>query len=185
VIRNRVRIVGGMWRSRQLRFPHSADLRPTPDRIRETLFNWLGQQLEGSACLDLFAGSGALGFEAASRGAQHVVMVEHDLRAVRALKESCEGLAATQVEIVRSDAMAFLKSDPRRFDVVFLDPPYRLGLLESLLERLVAHLNPGAKVYLEGASLPQITAPYQVLRQGRAGQVQCLLVQWLADERAP
>ena len=98
VKRNRVRIIGGAWRSRLISFPSSKDLRPTPDRVRETLFNWLGQDLTGKTCLDLFAGSGALGFEAASRGARRVVMVENDATVLRAIIANREVLAATAVE---------------------------------------------------------------------------------------
>src|ERR1700682_6016251 len=107
--RNRVRIIAGRWRSRLVRFPPAANLRPTPDRVRETLFNWLGQRLDGLACLDLFAGSGALGFEAMSRGAARVVMVESDPEVAAALRESARVLEAEGVEIVASDALAYLR----------------------------------------------------------------------------
>ncbi len=182
-MRNQVRIVGGVWRSRRLKFPATADVRPTPDRVRETLFNWLGQRLEGLACLDLYAGSGALGFEAASRGAASVVMVEQDPRVMRALEESRQLLGANMVEVVPADALAFLASDRRDFDVVFLDPPYRLGLLPKLLAALPSHLRRDARVYLEAPQPPDIPAGYTLLRRGRAGRVQCLLLQWRADEK--
>src|SRR5258705_1707299 len=107
--RNRVRIIGGQWRSRMLRFPAAAPLRPTPDRVRETLFNWLGQRLDGMRCLDLFAGSGALGFEALSRGAARVVMVERDREVARALRASAEALQAEGAEIVEGDAVEYLR----------------------------------------------------------------------------
>ena len=100
-------------------------LRPTPDRVRETLFNWLGQDLEGKRCLDLFAGSGALGFEAASRGAEQVVMIEYDPVAVAALQANAKTLQATRVQLVRGDALRFARSANQTFDVVFVDPPYR------------------------------------------------------------
>lgn len=180
-MRNRVRIVGGVWRSRLLRFPVTVGLRPTADRIRETLFNWLGQTLDGLACLDLFAGSGALGFEAASRGARAVTLVERDPRVAHALTESARLLGARQVEVLQTDALAFLDRDGRRFDLVFLDPPYRSLLLPQLLARLPPHLAPGARVYLEAAELPEIPSDYNILRRGRAGQAQCLLVQWRPD----
>ncbi len=126
---NRVRIIGGEWRRRWLRFPAAHGLRPTPDRVRETLFNWLGQDLTGLGCLDLFAGSGALGFEAASRGARQVVLLERDRRIADALQASALALqagasVAGAVEIVRSDALEFLAHDRRIYDVVFMDPPY-------------------------------------------------------------
>jgi 16S rRNA (guanine(966)-N(2))-methyltransferase RsmD len=180
-----VRIIGGAWRSRVLRFPEVTDLRPTPDRVRETLFNWLGQNLDGLSCLDLFAGSGALGFEAASRGARAVTLVERDGTAFRALEDNQRVLNATQVELVRNDALDFLRSDRRRFDIVFLDPPYRLGLLPALLDQLPAHLAPGARLYLEGQPSPENLKSYRLLREAKAGAVRCLLVQWTGHENAP
>ena len=180
-----MRIVGGTWRSRQLRFPSAAGLRPTADRVRETLFNWLGQTLDGLACLDLFAGSGALGFEAASRGARAVTLVEREPRIARALEESRRTLAAPQVEVLQMDALVFLERDGRRFDLVFLDPPYRSLLLARLLECLPQHLAPGARVYLEAAELPEIPRDYNILRRARAGQARCLLVQWRPDGHPP
>src|SRR6185369_15108862 len=120
-----LRIVGGKYRSRLLRVASRPGLRPTPDRVRETLFNWLGQELTGLACLDLFAGSGALGFEAASRGAARVVLVEKDRVALAELERSLAALGAAQVSIVAGDAHAFLKREQALFDVVFLDPPFR------------------------------------------------------------
>jgi 16S rRNA (guanine(966)-N(2))-methyltransferase RsmD len=185
VLRNRVRIIGGAWRSRVLRFPEAADLRPTPDRVRETLFNWLGQSLVGLNCLDLFAGSGALGFEAASRGARAVTLVERDAAAFRALQDNRQLLQASQVELVRSDALAFLRSDTRRFDVVFVDPPYRLDLLPLVLDQLPAHLEPAARVYLEGQPEPENLKRYRLLRESKAGAVRSLLVQWPGHEDAP
>src|SRR5450432_1803127 len=113
---NRVRIIGGTWRSRLIAFPSRADLRPTPDRVRETLFNWLGQDLTGRNCLDLFAGSGALGFEAASRGARRVVMVESDATTFRALRESAILLDARTVELKCADALEFLRADDGVYD---------------------------------------------------------------------
>ena len=108
--RNRVRIIAGKWRSRVVRFPAAAQLRPTPDRVRETLFNWLGQNLDGLACLDLFAGSGALGLEASSRGARRVVMVESDPKVAAALRESARSLGAEGVDVVTAEALAEFKS---------------------------------------------------------------------------
>src|SRR5580765_3370760 len=124
-----LRIVGGKYRSRMLRVPARPGLRPTPDRVRETLFNWLGQWLDGLACLDLFAGSGALGFEAASRGAARVVMVESDRAAFAALEATRERIGARAVELVQGDALRYLAQGGERFDVVFLDPPFRQNAL--------------------------------------------------------
>jgi 16S rRNA (guanine(966)-N(2))-methyltransferase RsmD len=182
--RNSVRIIGGQWRRRLIKFPQADDLRPTPDRMRETLFNWLGQDLTGRTCLDLFAGSGALGFEAASRGAREVVMVERDPAIFRALQASRAALSAGQVELLRADALAFLGTDARRYHVVFLDPPYRLALLPRLLPLLPQHLAAGACVYLESDELPPLPAGFAVLRQTRAGQVHSVLLEWRHHEDA-
>jgi len=176
--RGRVRIVGGRWRSRLLEVPARPGLRPTPDRVRETLFNWLGQRLEGFACLDLFAGCGALGFEAASRGAARVVMVESDRVALAALRASRERLEALEVEIVAGDALEYLARGPERFDVVFLDPPFRQNALPALLARLPPRLAPGARVYVEGPEPVAAAAPWRELRRARAGQVSVQLLQW-------
>lgn len=172
-----MRIIGGEWRSRILRFPDAPSLRPTPDRLRETLFNWLGQDLTGKTCLDLFAGSGALGFEAASRGARRVVMVEQDREVHRSLVESKAALAAAQVELNRADAFAFLATDATRYDVVFLDPPFKEGWLPRLLPLLAGRLADDARVYLESQQpLAEVPAPYEELRRARSGQVHGLLV---------
>ena len=178
----RIRIVGGAWRSRFIGVPSRPGLRPTPDRVRETLFNWLGQDLTGQACLDLFAGSGALGFEAASRGAARVVMVESDRAAIATLRASRAALNAERVEIVPGDAFAFLAASNERFDLVFLDPPFRQNALSAVLEALPLRLAPGARVYLEAATPFPVPAPWRELRRKRAGQVSCQLLQWSADD---
>jgi 16S rRNA (guanine966-N2)-methyltransferase len=174
----RVRIVGGEWRGRRIAVPARAGVRPTPDRVRETLFNWLGQRLDGAACLDLFAGSGALGFEAASRGAARVVMVEADRGVAAALGRSREQLAAAAVEIVAGDALEFLARGGERFDVVFLDPPFRQNALPALLAALPPRLQRGARVYLEGGRPADVAAPWRELKRARAGQVSYQLLQW-------
>src|SRR6187399_2662816 len=138
--RNRVRIIAGKWRSRIVHFPAAAQLRPTPDRVRETLFNWLGQRLDGLDCLDLFAGSGALGFEALSRGARRVVMVEKDRKVAEALRESARELGAGDLDVVNADALAWLAGARDRFDVAFVDPPYASELAAAALVALPAHL---------------------------------------------
>ncbi len=176
---NRVRIIGGAWRSRLVAFPPRRDLRPTPDRVRETLFNWLGQDLTGKACLDLFAGSGALGFEAASRGARRVVMVENDAAVYRALGASREALAAAAVELRRADALEFLRSDGGVYDVVFLDPPFKAAHWPRLAPLLPPRLAPGALVYYEGAAPPELPQEWESVRQGRAGQVSYQLLRWI------
>jgi 16S rRNA (guanine966-N2)-methyltransferase len=174
--RNQVRIVGGAWRSRLIRFPPRKDLRPTPDRVRETLFNWLGQDLTGRVCLDLFAGSGALGFEAASRGARRVVMVESDAVVHRALVATREALGAVAVELPRADALEFLRGDLGIYDVVFLDPPFKAGLWPRLAPLLPPRLAPGALVYYEGAAPADLPPGWEPHRQARAGQVSYQLI---------
>lgn len=175
-LRNRVRIVGGEWRSRWLQFPAVPGLRPTPDRVRETLFNWLGQDLTGRICLDLFAGSGALGLEAASRGAALAVLVERDPRVYRALEANVRTLAADRVQLVRADALEFLAADTRAYDVVFLDPPYAAREQGALLDAVRARLAPDARVYLEASAFAPPPAPWEILRQTRAGAVHCQLL---------
>jgi len=174
--RNRVRIIGGAWRSRLISFPSRQDLRPTPDRVRETLFNWLGQDLTGKTCLDLFAGSGALGFEAASRGARRVVMVERDAQTVRALGASRDALQAAAVELKRADALEFLRDGVDVYDVVLLDPPFRAELWPRLAPLLPRLLAPEALVYYESAARPDLAPDWVVHRQGQAGQVRFQLL---------
>jgi 16S rRNA (guanine(966)-N(2))-methyltransferase RsmD len=139
--------------------------------VRETLFNWLGQALDGLDCLDLFAGSGILGFEAASRGAGSVTLVEQDPRAHAALLRNAEKLAATQVEIVRGNALKFLASTTRQFNVVFADPPYRQGLIERIMPLLGRVMFPGGLVYAEAEVPLDPLGGWRVLKRGRAGQV--------------
>ncbi len=170
-MRNRVRIVGGSWRSRWIVFPSRRDLRPTPDRVRETLFNWLGQDLTGRTCLDLFAGSGALGFEAASRGAKRVVMVERDPATFRALQASRAALGADVVELKRADALEFLRADAGLYDIVFLDPPFNADYLPRIWALLPRHLSAEALVYCESGQRPAAPAGWEICKQGRAGQV--------------
>ena len=179
---NEVRIVGGQWRSRRIRFTPRPDLRPTPGRVRETLFNWLGQDLSGLVCLDLFAGSGALGFEAASRGARRTVMVELDRSAYAALERNRDALAAAQVELVRADALEFLRADSGRYDVVFLDPPFSAGLMEALPPLLQPRLSEAGRVYCESAKRLPWPRGWQLLKEGRAGQVTFQLLRLEHDE---
>lgn len=166
---NQVRIIGGEFRRRQLHFPDAPGLRPTPDRVRETLFNWLGQDLTGMACLDAFAGSGALGFEAASRNASRVVMLESSRDTVEVLKKNQEMLNARQVEIVQADAMSWMKRGQARFDLVFLDPPFNSGLMTQALPLATELLNPAGWLYVEQAN--RIAAPdgFIIYREGTAG----------------
>ena len=170
-----MRIIGGEWRRRVLRFPDAEGLRPTPDRVRETLFNWLGQELDGQTCLDLFAGSGALGFEAASRGAEKVVMVEQSAKALAALEENARLLeAGGRLQIVRADAVKFASSlcaAGSRFDVLFLDPPYKQGWIERLAPVIPQLLVDDGALYLEAEHRLDGCGDWRTVRSGRAGQV--------------
>lgn len=165
---NSVRIIGGEFRSRILHFPDASGLRPTPDRVRETLFNWLGQRMHGLNCLDAFAGSGALGFEAASRGAERVVMLERDAKVRDALRENAARLQVGKVEILQMDALTYLSRPGELFDIIFLDPPFELNLLMPALQSAATRLSPGGKIYAESAA-PLKVAGYSVVREGRAG----------------
>lgn len=172
-----MRIIGGAWRSRVIAFAPGAGVRPTPDRVRETLFNWLGQDLTGKVCLDLFAGSGALGFEAASRGARRVAMVERDPAVLRTLAESRSRLGAESVELVKSDALEFLRSDSGVYDVVFVDPPFEAGYWPRIAPLLAQRLKPGGLVYHESGERSDVAPGWAVRRESRAGQVRYRLLE--------
>ena len=179
---NQLRIIGGAWRSRRIDFPDQEGLRPSADRVRETLFNWLGQDLAGLSCLDLFAGSGALGFEALSRGAARVVMVEKSRRVCASLRRNAELLGAKNLQLHCADALEFATAAAAdaaaRFDVVFLDPPFHSSLLAQALPRLLPLLRPGARVYIESVAAFAPSGGWRVLRQGHAGQVHYTLVSY-------
>jgi 16S rRNA (guanine966-N2)-methyltransferase len=179
--RGKVRIIAGEYRGRRIPVAQKADLRPTPDRVRETLFNWLGQWLDGLACLDLFAGSGALGFEAASRGAARVVMVESDGEACRTLQDFRALVGANTVEVVRGDAMEYLARGRERFDVVFLDPPFRQNLLPAIFRLLKG--SKGMRVYVESSEPFAPGDAWQELNRSRAGQVSYQLFEWRSDDQ--
>ena len=177
---NSVRIIGGEWRGRRIRFPSAAELRPTPDRVRETLFNWLQGLIGDARCLDLFAGSGALGLEALSRGAREVVFVERDARVAAALRETIATFGGGRDQLIIADAFRYLAGAPRPFDVVFLDPPFAQGRLAELCTLLEfgGWLAPRAYIYLEGAArdgMPTLPAPWETARETRAGEVHCVL----------
>lgn len=173
---HKVRIIGGRWRGRRLPVADAPGLRPTPDRVRETLFNWLQPYIEGAACLDLFAGTGALGLEAASRGAGRVVMVESHFALARSLRELASDLAAENVEVVHGEALEWLAGTPAQgFDIVFLDPPFARGLVERVCTALIARhwLIDGALLYVESeAGLETEHGQLQKIRHDQAGQVQ-------------
>ncbi|WP_317919929.1 MULTISPECIES: 16S rRNA (guanine(966)-N(2))-methyltransferase RsmD [unclassified Cupriavidus] len=180
---SQVRIIGGRWKRTLLPVPDAQGLRPTPDRVRETLFNWLGQDLSGLACLDLFAGSGALGFEAASRGAAAVTLVEFNPRAARQLRDNQYRLDASQVRVVQGDAFTVAAQMPDgSFDVVFLDPPFAEDWIGPSLEHAARLLRPGGAVYVEtdhaltGVEAP-VPASLEIVRHARAGAVHFHLLQ--------
>jgi 16S rRNA (guanine966-N2)-methyltransferase len=180
---NTVRIIGGRWRSRIIGFAEVAGVRPTPDRVRETVFNWLGQDLSGLDCLDLFGGSGALGLEAASRGARSVVLVEKHPKVLHALAQSVAALGAANVRLVRGDALEFLRNPGARFDVVFVDPPYRLGLVENVLALLPPALATHGRVYVENDAPVASQPGWAMLRQDSAGQVHYHLLRRDPDDQ--
>ena len=181
-----VRIIGGRWKRSRLPVPDRPGLRPTPDRVRETLYNWLGQDLDGWRCLDAFAGSGALGLEAASRGAAAVTLIERDPTLARGLRATAQRLGAApgQVEVQAADAVAWMRQAaaraPGAFDLVLLDPPFAADLFEAALRAAVPLLSPSGLVYLEAdvAPAPALLAALglAVWREGRAGQVQFRLL---------
>ena len=171
-----LRIIGGSWRGRKLRFPAAPGIRPTPDRVRETLFNWLGPRVHGARVLDLFAGSGALGLEALSRGAAHVTFVDSDAAAARALGTLLEQWQAQGAQVVHTDALAYLARPPEPCDLVFLDPPFDAQLLVPAAQALLARgwLRAGARLYAESAARggpPGLPGALQALRSKQAGEV--------------
>lgn len=172
---NQVRIIAGTWRGRRLVFDPASGVRPSPDRVRETLFNWLSPVIRGARCLDLFAGSGALGLEAASRGAAEVVLVDSDPRVTTALQGQVRHLDARQVRIVQAEVMDWLAGQAGVFDVVFLDPPFRRQLLSPCIRRLEGGgwLADSASIYLEAekGALLELPANWALLRSKTAGQV--------------
>ena len=174
---NKIRIIGGDLRSRMISFPDVPDLRPTPDRVRETLFNWLGQTLYGRSCLDLFSGSGALGFEAASRGAERVVMVEKSRTALHSLQGNAKMLGCTNVLVQQQDGLEFASCDTHKYDVIFLDPPFQSDYLPKLLDILPQRLNENGVVYVESGDMIDIRSPWRMIKSGKAGQVHYQLLQ--------
>ncbi len=173
---NTLSIIGGKWRSRVLTFPDTPTLRPTPARVRETLFNWLQYDLAGSRCLDLYAGSGALGFEAASRGANQVVQVENNTTAIKALHKNINKLSADQITVVQADVCAFLNQQSEPFDLIFLDPPFGQNLIADTCHLLNQQqwLADSAKIYIESERQHPLTGlpdNWQKLKQKQAGHV--------------
>ena len=186
----RVRIVAGIWRGRYIQVPPVESVRPTPARVRETLFNWLAGEVQGADCLDLFAGSGILGFEAASRGARHVSLVEHNRTIVRGLESEIKTLSAQDMDVFCTDALTYLSQRKTPVDIVFLDPPF--GASADLLETVCASLHrnawlkPTSRIYVEtpaGRSVP-VPSSWVLVKSKCAGKVGYHLFSASEDSRA-
>lgn len=180
-----IRIIGGRWRRTVLPVADKPGLRPTPDRVRETLFNWLGQDLQGWRCIDAFAGTGALGLEAASRGATEVVLIEQDAGLAAALRKSVERLQATGVQVRAGEALAVLAQLPAlAWDLVLLDPPFDSAMFEPALRLAVQKVPVGGWVYLEAPQAWSAEAlaalQLQLYRHLKAGAVHAHLLQRIA-----
>ena len=175
--RHSVRIIGGAWRGRRVEFPDAPGLRPTPDRVRETVFNWLQGPILGARCLDLFAGSGALGLEALSRGASAVVFVERSPHVARSLRSQLARLGAeSRARVIEMGVARDLRTPGESFDVVFADPPFGEDALGETTAALAAGtwLNPGSHIYLESersAGVPVLPASWTLLKSKTAGEV--------------
>lgn len=169
-----LRIIGGQWRGRKLRFPALEGLRPTGDRVRETLFNWLQMDIADSRCLDLFAGAGGLGFEALSRGCAHCTLIERDGQAAQQLRGNLALLKAERAQLVQADSLAWLDqySGPG-FDIAFVDPPFSADLWQEAIAKLDNHLTPEALIYLEAPATKALSLPshWALHREKRAGDV--------------
>lgn len=171
-----LRIIGGSWRGRKIDFVTEPGVRPTPDRIRETLFNWLQTSIAGTRCLDLFSGSGALGFEALSRGASEVVMIEQSSAAIKQLRTNASLLKTDSAQVEQCNADNYLQRPAQPFDIIFLDPPFGTDTLEGYCTLLESSgwLAPHAQVYMErarGTPAPQLPAGWQLHREKQAGKV--------------
>ncbi|HEY6896408.1 MAG TPA: 16S rRNA (guanine(966)-N(2))-methyltransferase RsmD [Rhodocyclaceae bacterium] len=168
---SRIRITGGEWRSRLIQVVDGPGLRPTPDRVRETLFNWLGQDLTGLVCADLFAGSGILGIEAASRGAARVLLFERDPRSCQQLQRNAAVFADPRLQVHCGDALKCAPPAVSDCDLVFLDPPYRQGWLEKVAALLPRIAKPDARLYVEAEQALEGLGSWRTVKQGTAGQV--------------
>ncbi len=176
--KNRIRVIGGRWGGRYITFKESIDLRPTADRVRETLFNWLGQQIQGMICLDLFAGSGSLGFESASRGAELVVFVEKENATCEVLRENVESFSNKNLEVYNIDAIKFCYKEVRTFDLVFLDPPFGESFHVSIWNNVSKLVHPGSLVYIEANHKVEWPECYHQKRKSKAGQVFYALLEY-------
>lgn len=173
-----IRIIGGLYRSRILKFKDGIPgLRPTPDRVRETVFNWLGQSLKNKTCLDLFAGSGAFAFEAVSRGARSVILIESNRKVCAELINNTMLLNADNILVKNLDALNYIRKDTQYFDIIFIDPPYSSNLLQECLNELNGGklINENTILYIEYQSLPDLTG-YQIIKEGKVGIVHFALL---------
>ncbi|GJM04709.1 MAG: ribosomal RNA small subunit methyltransferase D [marine bacterium B5-7] len=175
----KVRIIAGKWRGRKLDVINSPGLRPTPDRVRETLFNWLQQDIVGARCLDLFAGTGALAFEALSRGAAEVFMIESNPKIVETLKLHAETLGSAGHTIQLADAISWLKQGINGFDIIFLDPPFGEGYIEQCCVAISEEslLKPKGLVYIESEKKLALPNGWEIRKQTKAGNVQSMLIE--------
>ena len=178
-----LRIIGGQWRGRKLQFPVVNGLRPTGDRIRETLFNWLAPEIEGATCLDLYAGSGALGLEALSRGAASCTFIENDRQAATAIRNHLHTLQCDSGSVVERSALDWLRASKTHFDIVFLDPPFSANLYQPSMHYIEqgSLLNPGGKLYIEFdvKRPPESPTTLTLLRDKKAGNTAYQL--WCTD----
>jgi len=180
---SKVRIIGGNWRGRKIPVPDAQGLRPTPDRVRETLFNWLQPFLHGAKCLDLFAGSGALGIEAVSRGAASSLLIEQDRETAETLRESLRMLDADKIAVHQADALQWIKTTNQVFDIIFLDPPFGKNMIEQCLSLLAKSecVAEQTLIYVESERIWQAEKNVEVIKQAKAGQVHYMLLKTLAD----
>ena len=180
---NTLRIIAGRWRGRKLAILDFEGLRPTPDRVRETIFNWLQANIGNAHCLDLFSGSGALGFEAASRGANTVSLVESQAKVAQQLQDNKQLLSAEQCTVIHTTAQQFLATNQQQYDIVFIDPPYQADLWQTIAEQLMQQnsLADHAYIYIECPSkgdLPTLPAQWQLLKDKQAGEVRYCLFEF-------
>ena len=184
-IKSSVKLIAGIWRGRKINFLEKDNLRPTKGIIKETLFNFLRNSIEGSTCIDMFAGSGSLGFEAASRGAKYVYMLENDKQIIDCLKNQKKSLSAKNINIIQTDANAFESHIQDKVDIVFLDPPFSENLLQNLIDKISLSkiLKHKCKIYMEIPYTKDYTKEYKipenwvVLKEGKSGDVSYLLLQ--------
>lgn len=172
----KIRIIGGKHRSLQLPVLDSDGLRPTLDRVKETLFNWLGQDLTGLSCLDLFAGSGSLGFESISRNAKEVVMIEKDAKVYKQLLQNKNKLKASNCELINQDALSFIKNDIKTYDIIFIDPPYNSSLFEQVIPLLDKITTENSLIYIENSKDIEYSG-FTILKSAKAGMVKYVLLQ--------